>query len=342
MEKVFAAETLKRLGRYAPQQPGCGLGWAMSGVQLCAACTAVSVEIACEYGDQCPWIGVLADGAPVARFALKRGTHWYQVIAGMDRQHEHEIAVVRDTQPDFGDGGTKVDLLRVSVDGELLPVKEKELVIEFVGDSLTSGEGVIGAVRESEWRMAYISAMNSYAQMTACELDAEARWVSLSGWGVHCSWDGVEACRIPALYHQVCGAEPRSCAEYDFSIHPAGLVVINLGTNDAAPMAALRGKARKAYRQTVYQDAKAFLRQVRSCNPGAHILWAYGMCGRPLEKEIRQAVEELRAEGDERMDYLRLPQCRGDEIGSRQHPGPAYHRRASKLIARYLRSILHK
>ena len=341
MERIIPAESLKRLGRFDPEQKGCVLGWAMSGVKLRAACSQLMVEINCDYGDQSPWMGVLVDEAPMARFALRRGTHWYPVLSGMDAGCAHDISIVRDTQPVYGDAQMKVEILNISLDGDVLPLADKQMVIEFVGDSLTSGEGVVGAPKDAEWRLAYLSAMNTYAQLAAAELDAEGRWVSLSGWGVHCSWDAHEEFRIPAVYHQVCGADANGSAAYDFAQQPADVVVINLGTNDGTPMQPLQGRARSRYRKTFCEDTKAFLRQVRQCNPHALILWAYGMCGRPLEKEIRQAVAARREEGDLRVDYLRLPACPGEEIGSRQHPGAAYHRRAGKMIAEYIRAKLH-
>jgi len=340
MERIIPAESLKRLGRFDPAQPGCVLGWAMSGVKLRAACTDARVEIECDYGDQSPWMGVMVDEAPMARFPLQRGTHWYPVISGMDASFAHDLSIVRDTQPVFGDESMRVEIKNICMNGELLPVEEKKLVIEFIGDSLTSGEGVVGAPRDAEWRLAYLSAMNTYAQLAAAALDAEGRWVSLSGWGVHCSWDAHEEYRIPAVYHQVCGADAHGMAAYDFAQRPAGLIVINLGTNDSAPMQPLKGRARSRYRKTFYEDTKAFLKQIRQSNPGAYILWAYGMCGRPLEKEIRQAVGELRADGDVRVDYLRLPVCPAEEIGSRQHPGAMYHRRAAKVIEEYVKTML--
>ena len=76
--------------------------------------------------------------------------------------------------------------------------------------------------------------------------------------------------------------------------------------------------------------------EVRRRQPGAYILWAYGLCGNAMEKEIRGAVEARRAAGDERTGYLALSDC-GQDLGSRGHPGRGAHRRAAKELADALR-----
>ena len=50
-----------------------------------------------------------------------------------------------------------------------------------------------------------------------------------------------------------------------------------------------------------------FCRQVRRHNPGARILWAYGLCGQSAAETIREAVSAYRAEsGDFNCDFLLL------------------------------------
>ncbi len=331
MEQIIQASQLKRLGRYDIHEQECLLGFSMSGVALRAACTELAVEIDCEYGEHSPWMGVLVDGAPVGRFPLLQGKHWYTAIAGMDPQFPHDIAIVRDSQPVPEDPHRQfIRIENVRVTGEVQPCSKPSMVIEFAGDSLTSGEGTVGPKDALEWRMAYMSAMNTYAQMVCSQLKAEGRWISQSGWGVHAAWDGDRKRCIPLIYEQTCATDESGRQAYDFGAVPADWVVINLGTNDGAPLARLKISERKAYRQAFYQDALAFLRQIRRLNPSAHILWAYGMCGRPLEKEVQQAVADAQ---DDRIHYLRVPRCREDEIGSRQHPGQASHRKVAQAIA---------
>ena len=89
--------------------------------------------------------------------------------------------------------------------GEFLQLTEPKYRLEFVGDSITSGEGTVGAVYEEDWISAFFSAMNTYPRMVADALSAEYRVVSQSGWGIVTGWDGNVENKIPPFYTQVCG-----------------------------------------------------------------------------------------------------------------------------------------
>lgn len=100
---------------------------------------------------------------------------------------------------------------------------EPKYRLEFVGDSITSGEGTVGAVYEEDWISAFFSAMNTYPRMVADALSAEYRVVSQSGWGIVTGWDGNVENKIPPFYTQVCGlltgernASLGALEDYDF------------------------------------------------------------------------------------------------------------------------------
>lgn len=93
----------------------------------------------------------------------------------------------------------------VETDGEFLPVPERNLKIEFIGDSITSGEGDIGAKAETDWISMFFSAENNYAVMVSRALNADIRVSSQSGWGVCCGWNNDPNSAIPPIYGQLCG-----------------------------------------------------------------------------------------------------------------------------------------
>ena len=85
---------------------------------------------------------------------------------------------------------------------------------------------------------------------------------------------------------------------------------------------------------------RSFLRTLRRCNPNAHLLWAYGMLGAPLEDLIRGAVETYaREEGDARAHFFLLPMGPEDGMGARNHPGLAMHERAAQALAERIRAL---
>lgn len=90
-------------------------------------------------------------------------------------------------------------------DGEFLPVKEFKYKIEFIGDSITSGEGTYGAISDTDWLTMYMSSSENYATYTAKALDADYRLISQGGWGVYCGWDNDVRHNIPSCYEKICG-----------------------------------------------------------------------------------------------------------------------------------------
>ena len=177
-QEIRQAEHVRQLGRFDPQQPVFPMFYTGSGVEMQIRCTTLEIEIEADYALQCPWIGVMVDGAPVARFALERGRRLYTLLAGMDETAAHTVTVVRDTQPVMEDERLFVLAHRLRTDGELLPLPERALTIEFIGNSLTSGEGLIGPQSAMEWRTVWLSGMESYAMDVCRMMNAQGRWIS--------------------------------------------------------------------------------------------------------------------------------------------------------------------
>ena len=341
-KEIRQAEHVWLLGRFDPQQPVLPLYWTGSGVEMHIRCTELDLELECDYDIQCPWLGVMVDGAPVARFALERGRRFYTLLAGMDETVAHTVTVVRDTQPVQEDERLFVCVHRLRSDGELLPPPERTMRIEFIGNSLTSGEGLIGPRDAMEWRTIWLSGMESFAMEVCREMNAQGRWLSQSGWGVYWSWDGNRENRLPRIYNAVCAVERGGDAPYDFAANPVDAVVINVGTNDATALSRLEGAEREAAAAAIRCASVDFLRQVRQRNPEALILWVYGMCGGDIAPLLRSAVREVRSGGDRRVGYVQLPECPQSGLGSREHPGRGNHRSAALAVVRYLKKMLER
>lgn len=134
--------------------------------------------------------------------------------------------------PDEPDHFLQITALGVR-DGEFLPLPAPAYRLEFIGDSITSGEGAIGAKQEEDWVSAFFSAVPHYARLTAEALGAEWRIISQSGWGLLSGWDNDPRHRVMDYYEQVCGvaAGAHNAAlgarqPYDFAAWPADAVII--------------------------------------------------------------------------------------------------------------------
>ncbi len=252
-------------------------------------------------------------------------------------------------------------------DGAFLPVQERQFKLEFIGDSITSGEGTYGAKNDTDWLAMYMGASRNYARMVSDALDAEYRLVSQGGWGVLCGWDNDPRHNIPSRYEKICGLAQGEMNEklgaskpYDFGSWKPDAIIVNLGTNDASsfnqPMWTdpVTGQTFQQRRETdgSYNQADLlrfkqavirFLSMIRKNNPDSHIVWCYGMLGYDLTFAITDAMNSYQKEtGDSNLAFLQLPNTTDETVGSHAHPGEKSHARAAKVIIEYLQPVLYR
>lgn len=299
------------------------LFWAGSSLEFVFTGSELHLAFQADFDLVEPWVSVELNGAPLLRAPLDRGVTRFCLFRGMTPGVPRRVRIFKETQPVTGDPRHRLAVLEAGGEGGTVsPVPPRALFLEFIGDSLTSGEGVIGALEETDWVSPLFSASRSWARQTASLLDAGFRCVSQSGWGVCSGWDGDAAHTLPRLY-----GETRSLR----SREPAA-IVINLGTNDAGAIQSGLGPVDV---DGFEEGALAFLRQLRSEHPAAKLVWAYGMLDNPLRPQLERAVSRF---GD--AWYLPLPAVTAETMGSRQHPGPLCHRAAAQTAAEFLQTIL--
>ncbi len=328
-----------RLGRTGGAREAFPMHWTGSGVILKTACTSLDVEFKAEYQTQAPWAAVLVDGAPVGRFCIGRGREWVHALLGMDPEVTHEVAILRDSQPVPGDGGTLL-MTALRLEGEVFPADVPKLNVGLVGDSLTVGEGCLGSVDAMEWKTVWMSGALTWGAELRREMHCRTRAMCLGGWGVYSSWDGLLSGAIPKIYDRVCvpeGAEE----EYDFSLDPLDAVVINLGTNDMSALRALPEEERPAFAAAMEDAAVSFIMEVHLGEPRAVILWAYGLCGDENAEIFERAVSRAKDAGAP-CGFVRLRPFGAGEAGSRGHPGPLVQAEAGRKTAGKLKEMLER
>ena len=333
------------------------LFWTGSGIEMIYTGSELWVEVNADYDAFEPWLAVELNGAQISRFPLNKGKNEVCLFRGMTIGNPKHVRILKEVQAMHQDPGHMVQILGLQyADGEFRPLPEPKYRLEFVGDSITSGEGTMGATYEEDWISAFFSTENTYPRMVSDALSAEYRVVSQSGWGIVTGWDGIVQNKIPLFYTQVCGlltgernASLGALEDYDFKAWQPDAVIINLGTNDAT---AIQSAAELGQEWAGTRDIKEvkdilttairdFLKVVRACNPKAQIIWGYGMLGDNFLPVIREAVESYAGQtADSRIHFLQLPDTTPDTVGSRLHPGVKAHRNAAQVIEEYLKKIL--
>lgn len=207
----------------------------------------------------------------------------------------------------------------LSYSGNIQTAQAKTRKIQFVGDSITAGFGVVtksydplGIVTDGVYTNKTYS-YYSYANTVADALDAEYYSIANGGWYFSSSESAdIENKSITRIYDEQ--SMLIELGAYDHSAWQPDVVVINLGTNDATLKDA---DGNLVVTEAQYMtDVAVMIDQVRNANPNAKIIWAYGAMGNTsnmpngsLENWITAAIEAYNADKEAAMQvtYVQLP-----------------------------------
>lgn len=335
-------EAIRLSGRFDETEKDFPLNWTASGCDMKVKGSFLEVEITSEYNMYRPYLTFEVDGLRAQTFAPLKGTHVYPVFCSMNPEKAHTVKILMESQLFIGD--SRVSIKNIHTDGEILPPDPVKCKIEFIGDSITSGEGGRGPKDFQEWMPMMFSASDNYARFTADKMKAQYQVVSLSGWGIMCAWNNDPTSRIPRVYEQIAADNK----PYDFSFDP-DYVVIALGTNDnnALNQPAFKNpetdetfKLTKDHMDQWTNEAVAFLKTIHNKNPRAKIVWMSFFKESPIASATENACRIAKEQGvpAEYVCTLDLHHLIRGGMGSRSHPGIV----SQKHIAKELLKVLKK
>ena len=156
------------LGRMDLSHTPVALDWTGSGLECTFRGSDLWAELEAPAFSPIMWMIVLADGAPVTRFPVEPGVRFYPLVLGMEPKNARVITLMKETQcmPDQPEATVFLRTLRLR--GELEAPPARDLKIEFIGDSLTSGEGSLAPRGNDEWITQWFSARGNYSWV-ACD-----------------------------------------------------------------------------------------------------------------------------------------------------------------------------
>lgn len=361
LEKI---DNYKVMGRTNEDMFPMPLFWNYSGIEVNVDGSELWVDVEVDNDFFEPWVATELNGAMLSRQMLLAGEHSICIFRSMIKGVTKNVRFFRELQALCDNVNCHVLVKGFRTDGNFLPVDNNRIKIEFLGDSITSGEGTYGAVGDAEWLPMYMSSSRNYANMVGHNLDADIRLISSGGWGFYSGWDNDIRHSIPSIYEKVCAISTGpvnesfgSLNDYKFESFETDAVVINLGTNDASafdqpafdvpgvgPCKLRRnddGSLNEEDCDMLSKKVSDFLKVVRKHNPKAHIVWCYGMLGYSLGPTISKGVAAYASESNDRnVSYITLPNTLDGECGSRFHPGIKVHEKAAAVLTDYLKQML--
>lgn len=351
-----------RTGKMLDPLPLFGNGYA---VEVVVTGSDLWIDIESDCGFYEPWVAYELNGYVMGRQMLLPGEHSICLFRNMSPDIPKRVKFYRELQAMSEDDDCRVLVKGFKVNGEFMPVPEHTCKLEFIGDSITSGEGTYGAHDDMDWLSMYMSFSHTYEKTIVDAMNADYHIISQGGWGVYCGWDNDVRHNIPSVYEKVSGLSTGPNNEkmgtqedYDFSSWQPDAIIVNLGTNDESAFKQppfLNPDNGLTYFQRTNEDGsynredlsnveKAvvdFLFTLRKNNPKAHIVWVYGMLGYNLTMGITEAINVYQTKtSDFNVGFINLPNTVGDGFGSRMHPGTKSHTISANILIDYLREHL--
>jgi lysophospholipase L1-like esterase len=286
---------------------------------------------------------VSVDGAAPTRLEAAAGDHTYPLARGLGGG-EHTIEIVKRGESNGNTGKGRILGFRLPAGARLLPVRQRPLRLEFVGDSITCGYG--NEVSTTRPDLAHFTTVNSnanaaYGAIAARLLDAEYVAVAVSGRGVHRNWADEPGELAEEFYDDTLPDDP-AAPPWDFTRFVPHVVVVNLGTNDFSPPGPDHEAFRSAYAR--------LLERIRGRYPDALLLAVVGpmltdsypegtRAWSTARRDIAGVVDALRVRGDTKVRFLALTPQEAP-YGEDFHPTVATHRRMAEEVAAEIRRML--
>jgi lysophospholipase L1-like esterase len=318
---------LFRMGRFDEGKRGPRFAWSGSTVRARFRGHTARVRLDDELGHN--FFRVKIDDT-VTVFETKQGDHTYPLASDLG-DGTHTLSLVKRTEARSGE----VELIALELpDGELLaPPAHKARHLEILGDSISTGYGVLGVEDPGCPDAAKLTDETVTAGALLADMfDAEHTTIA---------WSAKTTREVSELWERTLPARDKSL--WDFSILPDA-VIVNLGTNDfytgdpgreafVRRYTALLGKLRAHYKQAWIVAVLGPMLSDAYPENKRHYTLAQG--------HMRAAMDAIKARGESRVTLLDFgPADPKDGYACRFHPNPITHHKMADAIARVLRENL--
>lgn len=316
-------KNIKLNGRCETTSNGINLNMAASAIEFNTDSTSVLLEVNASKG---LYYTIMVDGQITEQHVAieTSGPNYIVVVRGL-KGDSHNIKFIRDSE---SRNDLKFTVLSVQLDDgkKILPKDGEKPIIEFLGDSITSGFGnmVLNGVSNAG-SLEYLSATKAYPFLVANELGYDYRIVSLSSIAL-----GVRE-GYPAFYdfYSLENYHVDKTQKYTSSNpQDVDIVVVNLGTNDVSTKMYTTDNAGE------YAQKFANLITDIGYKKDVKIVFLYGVWHQEPITAITKAITELNSRGYNDVCALQLSQSKS---GGGSHPSADEHKQMAEKIVNLLK-----
>ncbi len=283
-----------------------------------------------------PRVAVFVNGTPAADEILDDAETTIHVDLP-SASEESVIRVIKLSESMYSCVG--VSAVSVMSNAAVTPTPQPDMLLEFIGDSITAGYGLDAESEYSSFSTRTENYMETYAYLTAQALGAESYAVAYSGYGVLSAFTNNGVIRPDLVLSKRYGKtltnlilEDGQSDDWTFEKPKPTQIVINLGTNDASYC--YTAERRAAFVRAYVE----LLQQVRVSNEGVPIICVLGDMNAAMMPYIEKAVSDYRMETGDTLVISTPLTFQMETLGSTIDGHP--NRDSNKLAAETLTAFL--
>ena len=179
--KLADNEMIRIRGRHTVEDGLLAFDWSGSGFAFNFSGSGFIISLGSYVADTPAYVKIIIDGKQSQRFAVVNGSEKL-IIEGLSEKR-HRVTVLKITE---GEPKLRFDTVTLLGNGAELrnPPYNSPRRIEFIGDSITCGYGVLGLHTDPTYYTYQQDVTRSYAGITAERFGADARFIAISGKGI--------------------------------------------------------------------------------------------------------------------------------------------------------------
>ncbi len=313
----------KPVGRTSIQGTSLGADWSGSGVEFSANCKndvkiTLTIKKISSY-EAGSYFTVYVDGVrQEERFLAKEGTTELTIATGL-AEGDHTFGIYKQAH----NVHCLVNYDKLTVEGKLNEKPaDRDLYIEFIGDSITAGYGTYSAEGTTQQYFPYSDGTQSYAFFTAEKLNADYSLLARCSWGILAVKEGEN---LPDVYKYICYNRNKDLYNFETARKP-DVIVVNLGTNDYS-----KGMVNNAFKEKTVE----FIADLRAKNgQDVPIVFVFGMMNNTGYAYTMKAVREAGGEAN-KLYTLELPK---DTSGGGNHPSVEGQMKAADKLTEFIQT----